>query len=107
MSRSQRALRPSNPESEMPEQSPDFVSLSADVVSAFVSNNSVPMAELPALIASVHSALQNAANGAKEAPPPPLVPPVPIKKSITPDHIISLEDGRGYKSMRRHLTSRG
>jgi predicted transcriptional regulator len=65
------------------------------------------MAELPALIASVHSALQNAANGAKEAPPPPLVPPVPIKKSITPDHIISLEDGRGYKSMRRHLTSRG
>src|SRR4051812_1827015 len=94
-------------EQEMSEQSPDFVSLSADVVSAFVSNNSVPMTELSALIASVHSALQNASNGVKETPAEPLVPPVPIKKSITPDYIISLEDGRRYKSMRRHLTSRG
>src|SRR4051812_43134996 len=96
-----------NLETEMPDQSPDFVSLSADVVSAFVSNNSVPVTELPALIASVHLALQNAASGAQEKPAEPLVPPVPIKKSITPDYIISLEDGRRYKSMRRHLTSRG
>jgi len=91
----------------MPEQSPNLVTLSADVVSAFVSNNSVPESELPALIATVHSALLAAANGAQEKPAEPLVPPVPIKKSITPDYIISLEDGRRYKSMRRHLTGKG
>src|SRR3954447_11041628 len=91
----------------MPEQSPNLVALSADVVSAFVSNNSVPEGGLPALIATVHSALLAAANGPQEKPAEPLVPPVSIKKSITPDYIISLEDGRRYKSMRRHLTGKG
>src|SRR3954470_7276296 len=91
----------------MPEQSPNLVTLSADVVSAFVSNNSVPESELPALIATVHSALLAAAKGAQEKPAEPLLPPVPIKKSITPDYIISLEEARRYKSMRRHLTGKG
>jgi predicted transcriptional regulator len=89
----------------MPEASADFVELSADVVAAYVSNNSVTRADLPALISTVHAALKHAAEGTRE--PEPLVPPVPINKTVFPDHIISLEDGRRYRSMKRHLSGRG
>src|SRR5215218_4027970 len=89
----------------MPEASADFVELSADVVAAYVSNNSVSRADLPAVISTVHAALKHAAEGTRE--PEPLVPPVPINKTVFPDHIISLEDGRRYKSMKRHLSGRG
>ena len=85
----------------------NHIELAADIVSAFVSNNAVPSAELPALIANVHSALAKVANGQTEKPTEAPVPPVPIKKSITPDFLISLEDGRRYKSLRRHLATRG
>jgi predicted transcriptional regulator len=85
----------------------NHINLAADIVSAFVSNNSVPSAELPELIASVHSALAKVANGQTEKPAEAPVPPVSIKKSITPDHLISLEDGRRYKSLKRHLKGRG
>ena len=88
-----------------PEASADFVELSADVVATYVSNNSVTRADLPALISTVHAALKHAAEGTRE--PEPLVPPVPINKTVFPDHIISLEDGRRYKSMKRHLSGRG
>ena len=88
----------------------DFVALSAEVVAAFVSNNSVPVAELPALISSVHAGLMRIASGAaapaaqaSEA----LAPAVPIRKSITPDHIICLDDGRRFKSLKRHLAILG
>jgi MucR family transcriptional regulator, transcriptional regulator of exopolysaccharide biosynthesis len=83
------------------------VDLAAEIVSAFVSNNAVPSAELPALIANVYSALAKVANGQTEKPAEAPVPPVPIKKSITPDFLISLEDGRRYKSLKRHLKGRG
>ena len=84
----------------------DLGALTADIVSAYVANNSVPQSELPTVIASVHAALQNlGAPKAAEVERPE--PPVPIKKSITPDYLISLEDGRGYKSLKRHLTGRG
>ena len=84
----------------------DLGALTADIVSAYVSNNSVPQGELPTVIASVHAALQNlGAPKQVEAERPE--PPVPIKKSITADYLISLEDGRGYKSLKRHLTGRG
>ncbi|HZA92901.1 MAG TPA: MucR family transcriptional regulator [Gemmatimonadales bacterium] len=85
----------------------NHINLAAEIVSAFVSNNSVPSAELPELIASVHSALAKVANGQTEKPAEAPVPPVSIKKSITPDHLISLEDGRRYKSLKRHLKGRG
>jgi len=85
----------------------NHVELAAEIVSAFVSNNSVPLAELPALIASVHSALAKVANGQTEKPAEAPVPAVPVRKSITPDHLISLEDGRRYKSLKRHLKGRG
>jgi predicted transcriptional regulator len=85
----------------------NHIELAADIVSAFVSNNAVPSAELPALIANVHSALAKVANGQTEKPTEAPVPPVPIKKSITPDFLISLEDGKRYKSLKRHLKGRG
>jgi predicted transcriptional regulator len=91
----------------MPEVSSDFVNLSADVVAAYVSNNSVTQADLPSLIASVHAALKAAANGMQEPEKVVLEPPVSVKKSISPDFLISMEDGKRYKSLKRHLTGRG
>ncbi|WP_158870753.1 MucR family transcriptional regulator [Antarcticirhabdus aurantiaca] len=79
----------------------------ADIITAYVSNNQVPASELPALIASVRAALASPAGPQAAAVPDPveLVPAVSIKKSITPDYLISLEDGRRYKSLKRHLQS--
>ena len=91
----------------MSENSAAFVSLSADVVAAYVSNNSVTQADLPSLIASVHAALRTAGNGKQEPEKVVLEPPVSIKKSITANHLISMEDGKPYKSLKRHLTARG
>ncbi len=90
----------------MPEASANFVGLSADVVAVYVSNNSVTQSDLPNLIASVHNALRDAATGT-EPQKVVLEPPVSVKKSITPNHLISMEDGRPYKSLKRHLTARG
>ena len=66
-----------------------------------------PSADLPSLIASVHAALRDAANGKQQAEKVVLEPPVSIKKSITANHLITMEDGRPYKSLKRHLTARG
>jgi predicted transcriptional regulator len=86
---------------------PDFVNLTANIVSAYVANNSVHRGELSNLIASVHSALQGlgAPPPATEQPKPE--PAVSIRRSVTPDYLISLEDGRQYKSLKRHLATRG
>src|SRR5918998_1169291 len=81
----------------------NYVELAADIVSAFVSNNSVPTSDLPALIASVHAALAQVGSGAEEQPKEELRPAVPIKKSITPDYVICLDDGKKFKSLKRHL----
>ncbi|ACL57583.1 MucR family transcriptional regulator [Methylobacterium nodulans] len=84
----------------------DLAGLTSRIVAGYVTHNAVPAAELPALIVSVHGAL--AALGKPSEPEAPaLVPPVPIRKTVTPDAIISLEDGRPYKSMKRHLSTRG
>ena len=82
---------------------PNYVELAADIVSAYVSNNSVATSELPALIGDIHSALVRIAGGGGEAPSEVLKPAVPIKKSITPDYIICLDDGKKFKSLKRHL----
>jgi predicted transcriptional regulator len=83
-----------------------YIELAADIVSAFVSNNSVPAADLPALIGSVHAALQNVSNPVRQETPT-FEPAVPVKKSVTPDALISLIDGRKYKSLKRHLNKHG
>ncbi len=87
--------------------SPNYIELAADIVSAYVTKNSVPQSELPALIASVHGALQNVANPASQQAAEKPTPAVPVKKSVTPDAIISLIDGKPYKSLKRHITRHG
>lgn len=82
--------------------------IAASIVAAYVGNNSIPMPELPALIASVHAALTNVRTGngegqSQEVAAEPAKPAVPVKKSITPDYLICLEDGKKFKSLKRHL----
>ena len=85
----------------------EFVEMTADIVSAYVSNSSVSVAELPALIQQVHRALAEVASGADaQEAAPPATPAVPVKKSITPDYLVCLEDGRKFKSLKRHLRTR-
>ncbi len=81
----------------------NYVELAADIISAYVTKNSVPMADLPALIASVHSAVANLGSQKTEEAPQTLTPAVSIKKSVTPDFIVCLEDGKKFKSLKRHL----
>nr|WP_313898980.1 MucR family transcriptional regulator [Methylobacterium sp. J-059] len=82
--------------------------MTADLVAAFVSNNNVPASELPALITSVHAAINGLGNGVKaEAAIPEKPTPAQIRKSVTPDGMVSFEDGKTYKTMKRHLTLRG
>jgi predicted transcriptional regulator len=80
-----------------------YIELTAEIVSAYVSNNSVSASDLSALISQVHSALTRVSNGQVEAPNEPLKPAISVKKSITPDHIVCLEDGKKFKSLKRHL----
>jgi predicted transcriptional regulator len=79
----------------------------AEIVSAYVSNNSLSAADLPKLIASTHQALRTLSAEQAEPAGKELSPAVPIKKSITPDFIICLDDGRKFKSLKRHLTQLG
>jgi predicted transcriptional regulator len=82
--------------------------LAAGIVAAFVSHNSLPATELPALIASVDGALRSLAGAVRAAPPAEKrEPAVPIKKSITPDYLICLDDGKQFKSLKRHLAALG
>lgn len=83
---------------------PVFVELAAQIVADYVGNNTVSPADLPQLIQSVHATLASLSGGGEAAAEStPLVPAVPVKKSVTPDFIICLEDGRKFKSLRRHL----
>ncbi|GJD54100.1 Transcriptional regulatory protein ros [Methylobacterium crusticola] len=84
----------------------DLTELTADIVSAYVARNNVPAAELPHLLQTVHGALNGLGQPATPEPEK-LTPPISIRKSVTPDAIISLEDGKPYKSLKRHLNSRG
>jgi predicted transcriptional regulator len=85
------------------------VELAAEIVAAFVSNNPLPKGELPALIHAVHSAVERLAAEPESAPPQveAKAPAVPIRRSITPDFLICLDDGKRFKSLRRHLAGLG
>ena len=80
-----------------------YIEYAASIVSAYVTNNSVPAAEMPTLINDVHSALLRVSNGASEPVPEAPKPAVPARKSVTSDFIVCLEDGRKFKSLKRHL----
>ena len=79
----------------------DLLALTAKIVSAHVANNSVDASALASLIQVVHKTLANI--GEEEAPIEKLVPAVPVKKSVFPDYIICLEDGKKLKMLKRHL----
>jgi predicted transcriptional regulator len=81
----------------------NLIELTAEIVSAYVSANSVASGDLPGLINQVHSALHRTATGAAEPAQEPLRPAVAAKKSVTPDYIVCLEDGKKFKSLKRHL----
>ncbi|MCJ2020235.1 MULTISPECIES: MucR family transcriptional regulator [unclassified Methylobacterium] len=86
----------------------DFVELTADIVSAYVANNSVPMPDLPTLLSGVHAALSSLGQGSTPAEPDfKKATPAQIKKSITPDALVSFIDGKPYKTLKRHLTGNG
>ena len=80
-----------------------FIELAADIVSAYVSNNSVPANDLPSLISDVHAALLRVTSGGLSPAAEPPKPAVPAKKSITREYLVCLEDGRKFKSLKRHL----
>jgi predicted transcriptional regulator len=83
------------------------IELTAEIVSAYVTNNPVPASELPALIASVSASLHGLIAGAESnALAEVQKPAVPIKKSVMPDYIVSLEDGKKFKSLKRALSAR-
>ena len=81
----------------------NLIELTADVVSAYVSNNSIQSSDLPALISETHAALHQTLGGPAEPEPEPQKPAVSIKKSVTPDYIVCLYDGKKFKSLKRHV----
>ena len=88
---------------KMSKSSPSVLHMASEIVSAYVSHNALPAAHIPELIQTVYKSLsdmeQSQGNVAKE----PLKPAVPIRRSITPEHIICLEDGKKLKMLKRHL----
>ena len=80
-----------------------YIDLTANIVSAYLSNNPTPASEIPNLISQVHSALLRVSSGRSEVPAEPAKPAVSLKKSINPDYLICLEDGKRFKSLKRHL----
>jgi predicted transcriptional regulator len=81
----------------------NYIGLTAEIVSAYVSNNAVASADIPALISQVHTALLRVSSGEAQPSSEPLKPAVPVKRSINPDFIVCLEDGKKFKSLKRHL----
>lgn len=95
---------------QAPDLPPNYIEVAADIVAAYVSNNSVPVSALPELLGNVHAAIIGLASWGPSEPEADKVEkatPAQIKKSITHDHLISFEDGKPYKTLRRHLTLRG
>jgi predicted transcriptional regulator len=84
----------------------EIIEMTADIVSAYVGNNSVAASDLPALIQSIHRALTGVAGGEAPVEVAPREPAVPVKRSITPDYLVCLEDGRKFKSLKRHLRTK-
>jgi predicted transcriptional regulator len=89
----------------MADNTSTFMELMASIVSAYVRHNSIPSAELPALIGQVHTALTRISSGHGEVLGNAPRPAIPANKSIATDYIICLEDGKKFKSLKRHLST--
>lgn len=83
----------------------ELIELTADIVAAYVGSNTLSAREVPGLIVEVQQALAQAVATRPEPLAEELTPAVPIRKSVTPDYIVCLEDGKRFKSLKRHLTS--
>jgi predicted transcriptional regulator len=88
------------------EDSRDLVRMAAQIVAAYVAGNPISQQDIPALIRTVHAALKEAAGVARPEPEQAPAPAIAIRKSVTADHIICLEDGKKFKSLKRHLRTR-
>ena len=84
----------------------EIIEMTAEIVAAYVENNTISTTDLPALIQSVHRALNSITTGAEAVEAAPKEPAVPIRRSITADYLICLEDGRKFKSLKRHLRTK-
>jgi predicted transcriptional regulator len=83
--------------------SSNIIELTAEIVSAYVSNNAVPTGDISALINQVYKALAQVSEGREEVVAEPLRPAIPVKRSISADYIVCLDDGKKFKSLKRHL----
>jgi len=83
-----------------------YIQLTANIVSAYVSNNTVASAEIPNIINQIYSTLVRISNGQVIVSAAPLKPAVPIKRSVTTEYLVCLEDGKKFKSLKRHLRTR-
>lgn len=81
----------------------NYIELTAEIVSAYVSNNTVPASDIPGLINQIHAALSRVSGKPADNTAEPLKPAISVKKSITPEYIVCLEDGKKFKSLKRHL----
>ena len=88
------------------EEKAEIIEMTAEIVAAYVENNNISTGDLPALIQSVHRALTSVASGGEAVEPAPKEPAVPVRRSITQDFLICLEDGRKFKSLKRHLRTK-
>lgn len=89
----------------MAEDVEQLITLTADIVSAHVSNNTVAVSDMANLISAVHGALAALSDAASASREVPLIPAVPIRASVKPDYIVCLEDGKKLKMLKRHLNS--
>jgi predicted transcriptional regulator len=85
---------------------PELIDMTAEIVASYVASNNVAAADVAGLIHSVHRALSTVSGVGEPEPEAPKEPAVPIKKSLTPDYLICLEDGRRFKSLKRHLRTK-
>ena len=93
---------PDTPKTDM-----TLADVTAEIVAAYVSHNSISSSDLGKLIADVYSAVNGTTQPARPSPEPAQVPAISIRKSVTPDYIVCLEDGKKFKSMKRHLDKLG
>ena len=89
--------------SDLPEDA--LLRMTADIVSAYVSKNALPAQQIPEVINTVYSSLTGLSGQPVDLPTEPLKPAVPIRKSVTPEYIVCLEDGKKLKMLKRHLRS--
>lgn len=97
---------PGDKDALVDEQKGDMVDLTSEIICSYVANNSIPVDDLPKLIGQIHATLVSISGAQPKIVQEPQKPAVSIKRSITPDYLVCLEDGQKFKSLKRHLRSK-